>query len=208
MQAVKNSNGRMMDYTPGSDVAAGTPVYLGGRPNVADTPIASGRKDSVEGPGGPFFSFVKVELAIADGQPVYWDADGDPYGGAAGTGCATTVALGNKPIGAAVGAAASTDGTVLVNLAGGLKTIAWQHTTVTATDTVVTGLAKVISVVVSFETDPADANTYVSAQIGDQAGSPAAGSVIIKTWKQSGTDPTPIAADSFSKKVNVVAVGY
>jgi hypothetical protein len=60
----------------------------------------------------------------------------------------------------------------------------------------------------SFETDPADANTFVSAQIGDQAGSPAAGSIIIKTWKTAdGADVTPTAATSFSKLVNWIAVG-
>lgn len=95
----------------------------------------------------------------------------------------------------------------VIAIGGGMKLARGQLTTVTATDTVVTGLATVVSVVASYETDPADANSYVSAQIGDQAGAPAAGSIIIKTWKQSGTDPTPIAADAFSKKVNWIAIG-
>lgn len=95
----------------------------------------------------------------------------------------------------------------IAGVSAGLKIAGGQLTTVTATDTVVTGLATVVAVVVSYDTDPADANTYVSATIGDQAGTPAAGSIIIKTWKQSGTDPTPIAADAFSKKVNWIAIG-
>lgn len=102
---------------------------------------------------------------------------------------------------------ADTTGTVLLEAPGGLRMAAGVHTTVTATDTVVTGLQQVVAVVATFQTDPADANTYVSATIGDQAGAPAAGSVIIKTWKQSGTDPTPIAADAFSKAVNWIAFG-
>lgn len=102
---------------------------------------------------------------------------------------------------------AQVTGSAVGGAVAGLKMAAGRLTTVTATDTVVTGLATVTSVVVSYETDPADANTYVSATIGDQAGTPAAGSVIIKTWKQSGTDPTPIAADAFSKVVNWIAVG-
>ena len=116
----------------------------------------------------------------------------------------------NIPAGvaAAIAADAAVVGAVLLTPAGsGLTVKAGQHTTASATDTVVTGLSRVLSVVAGFETDPADANTYVSAQIGDQAGAPAAGSIIIKTWKQSGSDPTPIAADAFSKKVNWIAVG-
>ena len=92
-------------------------------------------------------------------------------------------------------------------LAAGKKVAFGQHETVTAADTIATGLATVESIVASFETDPADANTYVSAQKGDQAGAPAAGSVIIKTWKQNGADPTPIAADAFGKLVNWIAIG-
>jgi hypothetical protein len=48
----------------------------------------------------------------------------------------------------------------------------------------------------------------VSASIGDQAGSPASGSFLLKTWKNTGgTDPTPAVATTFSKKVNWIAIG-
>lgn len=83
-----------------------------------------------------------------------------------------------------------------------------QWTTASATDTIVTGLATVVSVVVSYDDNPGDANNYISATVGDQAGSPAAGSIIIKQWQNTGgTDPTPAAAASFSKKVNWIAIG-
>jgi hypothetical protein len=83
-----------------------------------------------------------------------------------------------------------------------------QATTASAADTIVTGLNTVVSVVASFETDPADANTFVSAQIGNQSGAPAAGSIIIKTWKTAdGSDVTPAAATSFSMLVNWIATG-
>jgi len=82
-----------------------------------------------------------------------------------------------------------------------------QHTTVAASDTVVTGLATVVSVVASMESDPVDDPFMCSAAKGDQAGAPAAGSVYIKTWKTDGTDPTPAAATTFSKLVNWIAVG-
>ncbi|MDQ2084705.1 DUF2190 family protein [Xanthobacteraceae bacterium Astr-EGSB] len=139
--------------------------------------------------------------AWVQGDRLYWDATAKKF---------TKTASNNQPIGVAWAAAGSSDATgqvLLPGAAGGAKMAAGQHTTVTATDTVVTGLGTVISVVASFDTDPADANTYVSASAGDQAGAPAAGSIIIKTWKQSGSDPTPIAADAFAKKVNWIAFG-
>jgi len=83
-----------------------------------------------------------------------------------------------------------------------------QSTTVTASDTIVTGLRTVESVVCSFDDNPGDDPMLVSASIGDQAGTPAAGSFLLKTWKNTGgTDPTPLAATTFSKKVNWIAIG-
>ena len=108
---------------------------------------------------------------------------------------------------ASSGDGAEVDVLRLANEPSGSRVVGGQLTTVTAADTVVTGLALVTSVVASFETDPADANELVSAQKGDQAGAPAAGSIVIKTWKTDGTDPTPIAATTFSKKVNWIAIG-
>ncbi len=93
-------------------------------------------------------------------------------------------------------------------VAAGYKVARGQLTTVSATDTVVTGLATVVSVVAVLDSDPTDNPEWVTATIGDQAGTPAAGSVIIKTWQNtSGTDPTPAAASTFSKKVNWIAIG-
>lgn len=81
-------------------------------------------------------------------------------------------------------------------------------TTATASDTVVTGLNTVVAVMATLASDPVDDPMLVTATIGDQAGTPAAGSVLIKTWKNTGgTDPTPAAASTFSKLVNWVAIG-
>jgi hypothetical protein len=89
-----------------------------------------------------------------------------------------------------------------------LKFARGQLTTVTAADTVVTGLSTVTAVVASLESDPVDNPFMVTAQIGDQAAAPAAGSIIIKTWQNTtGTDPTPAAATTFGKKVNWIAIG-
>lgn len=84
------------------------------------------------------------------------------------------------------------------------------HTQTTATDTVVTGLTTVVAVVASFETSPTVKQWLCSATIGDQAGTPAAGSVILKTWKPTAVnDATPTAATDFTgtPKVSWVAVG-
>ena len=91
--------------------------------------------------------------------------------------------------------------------AGQLKIVGGQHTTVAASDTVVTGLTTVVAAVATLDADPSDDPELVSCSIGDQAGSPAAGSILIKTWKNGATDPTPAAATVFSKKVNWIAIG-
>lgn len=82
------------------------------------------------------------------------------------------------------------------------------HTTVAASDTVVTGLATVAAVIATLESDPLVDPISVSASIGNQSGAPAAGSVLIKTWKPTAVDDaTPIAATTFGKKVNWIAIG-
>jgi hypothetical protein len=89
-----------------------------------------------------------------------------------------------------------------------LKFARGQLSTVTAADTVVTGLSTVVAVVASLESDPTDNPFMVTAQIGDQAGAPAAGSIVVKSWQNTaGTDPTPAAATTFGKKVNWIAIG-
>lgn len=82
-----------------------------------------------------------------------------------------------------------------------------QHTTVAASDTVVTGLATVVAVVAQLDDDPVDGCMHVTSSIGDQAGAPAAGSILIKTWKSTDADATLIAATTFAKKINWIAIG-
>lgn len=107
--------------------------------------------------------------------------------------------------------AASGDGSVIEVLPipsdHGVRTARGQHTTVAAADTVVTGLAEVFGVVATLDSDPVDDPEMVSATIGNQSGAPAAGSVILKTWRNGATDPTPLAATTFGKKVNWIAWG-
>lgn len=97
---------------------------------------------------------------------------------------------------------------LLKGVAAGYKLARGQHTTVAAVDTVATGLATVVAAIAVLDDDPTDDPFMVSCSIGDQAGSPAAGSILIKSWKNTGgTDPTPLAAGTFTKKVNWVALG-
>jgi|SRR5882672_3667812 len=92
---------------------------------------------------------------------------------------------------------------------GELKIASGQVTTVAASDTIVTGLRAVLYAVASLEDAPILNCDHAQAVIGDQAGTPAAGSILIKTWKRTASgDATPIAASTFGKKVNFVAFGY
>ena len=88
---------------------------------------------------------------------------------------------------------------------GDLKIAYGAHTNVAASDTVVTGLSTLIMVVASLNDDPAAAANagLVSADIGDQAGTPAAGSFLLKSWEIDAT-----VATAFGDVVNWIAIGY
>jgi hypothetical protein len=78
---------------------------------------------------------------------------------------------------------------------------------VTGTGDVATGLTTVVAVVATLQDDAALTGSITTATVGDQAGTPAKGSVTLKVWKPtSSTDPTPIAS-SAAKSVNWIAVG-
>lgn len=78
------------------------------------------------------------------------------------------------------------------------------YTTVAAVDSAIpTGLRRVDAVMVSLQDDPGDDPFLVTA-----APSATAGCIDVKSWKNTGgTDPTPAAATTFSKKVNWIAIG-
>lgn len=71
--------------------------------------------------------------------------------------------------------------------------------------TVVTGLTTVVAVVAQLATDLTTTCEAVTATIGDQAGSPAAGSIILKGWKTLGG--TPVAMTTTTVDCNWVAFG-
>lgn len=91
---------------------------------------------------------------------------------------------------------------------GAFKIARGVHTTVDENDTIVTGLASVASVVATLASDPVAGCQSVTASIGDQAGAPAAGSILIKSWQATNADTTTvIAATTFGKLVNWIAIG-
>lgn len=91
---------------------------------------------------------------------------------------------------------------------GQYKVARGVHTPTTASDTVVTGLATVVAVVATAEGPPTLTHMFTTADIGDQAGTPAAGSILIKTHKPTGAaDVTPIDATTPWQSVNWIAIG-
>lgn len=89
---------------------------------------------------------------------------------------------------------------------GNLAFVSGLHTQVAASDTIVTGLKTVSHAGVSFASvGPTVKQLHCSASIGNQAGAPAAGSILTKTWKptNSTNDATPVAATDFTDNVIV-----
>jgi len=113
-QAIYVQQGEAIDYTPGSNVAAGQVVVQGDFVGVAKQPIAANTPGALAVEG--IFDVVKSAVTFTAGVAVFWDADGNPVGGTAGTGAATTTASGNKFMGFAVAAAGETATTVRVSL--------------------------------------------------------------------------------------------
>lgn len=109
-QAVKLDEAEKIAYTPVSDVAAGAVVVQGSVVGFASQPIPANTLCSLHVSGG--FRVVKANGAITAGAAVYWDADGNPQGGEAGSGAITTTAAGNTFVGYASAAAGATDETV------------------------------------------------------------------------------------------------
>jgi predicted RecA/RadA family phage recombinase len=119
-QGTYRADGNIVDYEATSAVDAGDVVVYGSlalvccRGVTADD-ITDGKKATLHAEG--VVDVVKVEAEITEGAPVYWDADGNPYGGDAGTGAATEDYTSNNLMGYAVATAASTDATVRIKIA-------------------------------------------------------------------------------------------
>lgn len=108
----------------------------------------------------------------------------------------------------AVTVATEASGNNVAGVAASYKIARGQATTVAASDTIVTGLATVVAAIAVLDDAPVAGCQFAQASIGDQAGAPAAGSILLKTWKATATaDTAQIAATTFGKKVNWIAIG-
>ena len=123
-------DGKAIDYTPDADVDAGAVVVVGAHVGITKVPIPANALGALALSG--LFDVVKVTGAINDGAAVYWDEDGNPLGGTAGTGAATTTSGGNTFMGFAVGAAAETAETVRIDLIGVASVTNTIHNALTA----------------------------------------------------------------------------
>ena len=105
-----------IDYTPVSAVTAGDVIVLGGRlVGVAKVDIAANKLGALAIEG--LFDGAKDSSTFAAGDAVYWDADGNPVGGTAGSGAFTTTPDGNQFAGVCAAGAATGVANVRFNLA-------------------------------------------------------------------------------------------
>lgn len=151
-------------------------------------------------------------IVVADGGVIEVES-----GGTVDLGAGAVLEMGGVPVTADaadlnklddVARSAAEMNALVQGVAAGYKLARGQHETVAAVDTVVTGLATVVAVLAVLDDDPGLDPLFVTASIGDQAGAPAAGSVYIKSWQATAAnDVSPIAATTFAKKVNWVAIG-
>lgn len=89
-------------------------------------------------------------------------------------------------------------------VAAGYKIARGSHQQAAASDTIATGLTTVVAVVLCWRDTPTAKQTFLTATIGDQAGTPAAGSFLSKTFKS-----TYAAADDFTDNLTFywIAIG-
>ena len=111
----KVQNGKTIEYSPTSTaVSAGQMVLIGTLAAVAVTDIAVGDIGACETEG--VFELPKASGAITQGAQLYWDADGDPAGGEAGSGCLVTSATDNLYAGIAWASAQAGDALIPLKL--------------------------------------------------------------------------------------------
>ena len=108
--------GNTIDWVvTGAAVVSGQTIVIGTSiVGVAVTDGAVGDTIAVTVEG--VFEVAKATAAIGLGVAVYWDADGDPVGGTAGSGAATATDTANTLMGKAIEAAAGGTATVKVKL--------------------------------------------------------------------------------------------
>jgi predicted RecA/RadA family phage recombinase len=108
------SDGNVMSFTAGADYETGDVVVVGSIVGVALADVANGNVGTMAVAGERTVPAATAEITL--GAAVYWDADGDPVGGTAGSGAATATSAGNILMGHAVAAKAAAGATVKVLL--------------------------------------------------------------------------------------------
>lgn len=99
-------------------------------------------------------------------------------------------------------------GTLASVTSGVLKMAAGVVTPTSASHTVATGLSTVVAAVAQMNTAPDLTHMWTQADIGDQAGTPAAGSILITSQKPTAAgDVTPTASSTPWNEVDWIAVG-
>lgn len=116
MQAVFHQAGNSVDYTPSTAKSSGDVVVQNNLVGVCETDIAADAKGALAIEGVFLFPCPSGEGEIEAGEPVYWDEDGDPESGTAGTGAATETNTGNVFLGLSVLAKDADDTGVYVKL--------------------------------------------------------------------------------------------
>ena len=128
--------------------------------------------------------------------------------GPAGTETVVTSSGAELNILTGVTASAAEINLLVQGVAAGYKIARGTITPVSESDTVVTGLATVVAAVASLKGAPTLTCMFVAADIGNQAGAPAAGSIYIKTYKPTGAaDVTPIASTTPWSAIDWIAIG-
>lgn len=93
-------------------------------------------------------------------------------------------------------------------IAAGYKIARGTATPTSASFTVATGLNTVVAVLVQFKGAPTITHMINAGDIGDQAGAPAAGSFLLKSYKPTAVaDATPIASTTPWSAVDWIAIG-
>lgn len=114
------SNGSYIDYTPVSAVTAGDVVLVGTVPMIATNDIAASAKGALACDG--VFRIPKTTDTFTAGDAVYWDVDGDPVTGTAGSGAADSSAATGNLIGVVTEDAGTSDEYVKVKLTAAKRT--------------------------------------------------------------------------------------
>jgi len=128
--------------------------------------------------------------------------------GPAGTETVVTSSGAELNILTGVTASAAEINLLVQGVAAGYKIARGTITPVSESDTVVTGLATVVAAVASLKGAPTLTCMFVAADIGNQAGAPAAGSIYIKTYKPTATtDVTPTSSTTPWSAIDWIAIG-